>query len=39
MGLHNLSIIFAPCFFRTKSANELDLQGAKTIVMHFKSLI
>ncbi|CAK94051.1 unnamed protein product (macronuclear) [Paramecium tetraurelia] len=39
MGLHNLSIIFAPCFFRTKSANELDIQGAKTIVLHFKSLI
>ncbi|CAD8203563.1 unnamed protein product [Paramecium octaurelia] len=39
MGLHNLSIVFAPCFFRTKEANQLDLQGAKTVVLHFKSLI
>ncbi|CAD8105807.1 unnamed protein product [Paramecium sonneborni] len=39
MDLHNLSIVFAPCFFRTKSANEYDFQGAKIVVQHFESLI
>ncbi|CAD8097568.1 unnamed protein product [Paramecium primaurelia] len=39
MDLHNLSIVFAPCFFRTKEVNQLDYQGAMTVVLHFKSLI
>ncbi|CAD8056187.1 unnamed protein product [Paramecium sonneborni] len=39
MGLHNLSIVFAPCFLRSEQADLSDFQGAKIVVHHFNLLV
>lgn len=39
MGLTNLSIVFAPCFLRSKNMELCDLMGAKVIVNHFNLLV
>lgn len=39
MDLHNLSVVFAPCFFRPQIGLLIDLEGAKIVVEHFERFI
>ncbi|CAD8136977.1 unnamed protein product [Paramecium octaurelia] len=39
MGLHNLSIVFAPCFLRPEQTDISDFHGAITVAHHFNLLV